>query len=341
MGSLISGGIASLDAYENADTQQAWTDAQHIVNDANTFAQNTVGQANVDAQNLVNQTYADATNAERTATNAVAAAQASLADTNRSIQNWTRETQLGNQSDSLNLNLARTAQAMVRGTIDQRLQASEQTGALRAQLAATGTGGGSSAALLSSLNIQQSRARQLLKDNQTSQTFDGLKQQLGVQANRLLTYDYGQTIANINTAQEVYSPQVWSNVISPIVAGDYAGSAWSQAARAFVGKSSAQDASAALSTMQSWFANSSTQSGGSFTNPKSSVYGGSWSPFSTGATNDFGSSTYDYAGANASYTGSSGYTPSATYGFEGSGNPFASGSAYSFTGSNSYGFTTD
>lgn len=275
--SMLSGmGQAS----RQAKLQKAQADADRIIGEANTYA-----------QNLQRQQQVAAANTQRLINNGMSAVNASIQNKQRSMGNQLRLTQLGNKSNDLQVNMARTADRMVRGNIEQRISAAEQMGALVA--ANAGRGGGSAAAMASALNIQQSRARAYADQDQAEQTYDMKAQAAGLVSDMYLSLDLNQSIANIDYAQDVFTPS-----IPPIVPGDFAPS---------VGQSVAQSATGALLNMG--MALLPTLSGGG------------------------GSSSFSFTGPSAdAYSAISGGTGgiSPTYGVAAGGTPGTGGFAFSF-----------
>lgn len=214
--SMLSGmGQAS----QQARLRQAQADAEHIIGDANTYA-----------QNLQRQTQVASANTQRLINNGMSAVNASVQNKQRSMGNQLRLTQLGNKSNDLQVNMARTADRMVRGSVEQRISAAEQMGALVASNA--GRGGGSAAAMASALNIQQSRARAYAEQDEKEQTYDMKVQAAGLVSDMYLSLDLNQSMAQIDYAQDVFTPS-----IPPIVPGDFGPS---------VGQAVAQSATGSL-----------------------------------------------------------------------------------------------
>lgn len=200
-----------------ARLQQAQTDAQHIIGEANTYASNKQQEQQVASANT-----------QRLINNGMSAVNASIQNKQRSMGNQLRLTQLGNRSNDMQVNMARTADKMVRGTVEQRISAAEQMGALVATTA--GQGGGSAQAMKSALNIQQARARAYQDEDNAHQTYDMKVQAAGLQSDMYLALDLNQTIAAIDYAQDVFTPS-----IPPIVPGDFAPSVGQSVAQAATG----------------------------------------------------------------------------------------------------------
>lgn len=304
MGSLIQGGMNSVAAYNQAESQKAVTAGQHVIGDANTYAANTVGQANVDAANQLGLAKVASTNATRLAQNAIVAANASAANNQRSIGNMQRVTAVGAKADTLTTNMVRSAQAMVAGSIDSRIRASEQLGALTAQASAAGIGGGSVGAVRSALNIQDSRQRAATDDKNKDSTYDGLVQRAGLQNQALQSLDLNQTLANINYAQDVYTNQIFTPGIAPIVPGDFAPDSGTAAENAFFGGTD-------------W--NKSISQGIDLFNTKAPT-----AP-SVNTSSGFEAESYGYGGTSSGTSDTSGGFESGSYGYSGTSSTTSSG----------------
>lgn len=317
MGDLISGAFRGVSTYNNAEQQLAVTAATHTINDANT-----------DAANTLNAQKVASTNAMRLASNAIAAANAASQNQARSVGNQQRVQQVGAKADTLTQNLVRTAQGMVKGSVDDRIRSAEQLGAVTAQASAAGIGGGSVAAVRSALNIQASRSAQAITDKAKDQSYDGLVQRFGLQSAAYTTMDLNQSIAQINYAQDVFVPQV-----APIVAADFAQDPTSQGQLAYFGGT---DWAATGKQASDLFNSGSGNQGSYSTNGYNTNTSGGYQSnavFSTGG--GVGSNNYDYS-TNGNFTsGSNEGGPSATYGYGG----FSA--VGSTSGSNNYGFTSD
>jgi hypothetical protein len=205
MGFIVQLGQAHHSGYNNAILDSIKNAAQKIIDEGNTYATNTTNETNAWAANTV-----------RAANNAVRIAQANLGNFMRSQSNQNRMQQDQARINALQTNLLRTADATLRGSLESRIRASEQLGALASSAAAANMGGGSIEALKSTLNIQDSYQRQVTEDNKKYVTFDATKQKAGMEYDAVLHQDLGQTFAAIDYSQNTYTP-----VINPIRMGDF------------------------------------------------------------------------------------------------------------------------
>jgi len=152
----------------------------------------------VRAQRKVDATNAAASNAVRRAGNGFSAAQAGLSNLMRSLTNQGNLREAGESVNALNTNLARLQDQATTGSLNQQIAAAEQLGAVRAQAAASGAGGTSSAMLHQTLQLAQARADTTREQNQQYQTYDMLAQRAGLISNMALAVDSGQSFANID-----------------------------------------------------------------------------------------------------------------------------------------------
>ncbi|BAP15840.1 internal virion protein [Ralstonia phage RSJ2] len=209
MGFIVQLAQAHHSGYNNAKLNEIINSAQKIIDDGNTQATNTVNEANAYAGNVV-----------RAANNAVRAAQSSLANYQRSAKNQGILEAGAKKVDAMRTNMLRTADATLRGNMEDRIRSSEQLGALMSQAAAAGMGGGSVDALKSVMDVQDGYVRQVKTDNQKYRTYDQVKAMAGVAYDTQMAVDLGQSFANVDYAENTYTP-----VIQPIRMGDFAPSA--------------------------------------------------------------------------------------------------------------------
>jgi hypothetical protein len=218
-----------------AQAAMNWTGGylQARLSNAINAAQKTTDEANTYSANLINNTNADAANEVRTANNGLAAAQAALGNLQRSVGNKNKLTAFGNQLDANSQNLIRIQDAMEHGSLEDSLRASEQLGALHAQAAAQGVGGATASMLHQTLALSAARQKTASEAKVGYQTYDMLQQRMGLVRNMVSSVDEGQSFAPID-----YNVNVAPLVQSPIRAGDFAGSAASQAWVATLGNGS-------------------------------------------------------------------------------------------------------
>ncbi|MEJ1593531.1 hypothetical protein SMA75_20265 [Escherichia coli] len=267
MGFIVQLAQAHHSGYNNAKLNEIITNAQRIIDNGNTQATNTVNEANAYAGNVV-----------RAANNAVRAAQSSLSNYQRSAKNQAILEAGAKKVDAMRTNMLRTADATLRGNMEDRIRSSEQLGALMSQAAASGVGGGSVEALKSVMNVQDSYGNQVKRDNQKYRTYDQVKALAGVQYDTQMAVDLGQSFANIDYAENTYTP-----VIQPIRMGDFAPSA-------------NEAAMWAMSSSNAW---------GNAAQTIGSVWGGNGQNTQTGYG---GSKGYSYSmNSNGMYTDSAGY----------------------------------
>lgn len=265
--------------YLQARQAKAANDAQKIIDEGNTYA-----------SNLINNTNAAAKNLNRSANNSLAAAQAAFGNLTKSLSNSAKLTSAGNALDANSQNMVRLQDGTSRGSFEQGLRAAEQMGALQAQVAAAGTGGATASMLHRTLELSAARQRTTAEINSGYQTYDMLQQRMGLVSSMVQGLDQGQTFAPVD-----YSVDIAPLTQSPFRAGDFAGSAASQAWMGMLTKNAGNFASQS-------FGGGST--GGT-------VYGGSttldmndgWNNFSThnfSSTPNLGTGNFDFGGTSGS-----------------------------------------
>jgi hypothetical protein len=180
---------------------------------AQNAAQYTVQMAQTDASNLLAKDQADNTNALRAAGNDFAAAQAALSNTQRSIKNQQTSAAIGSQYNTHETNVIRMLDATVKGTVEQQIQSSAVLGALRADAAAKGVGGGSADIMRSTMRSTQARQANNAQEKVNTMSFDAMMASAGLRSNLIMSQDYGTTVANMN-----YQTAIPQTTIAPMKA---------------------------------------------------------------------------------------------------------------------------
>jgi hypothetical protein len=180
---------------------------QGMLQNAQNDAQYQVQSAQTDAANLLSQDQADNANKLRESGNEFAAAQASLANTQRSISNQQRASAVGSQWNTTVTNQGRVIASMVRGSVEQQISAAQALGALNADSAARGVGGTSADIMRMTMKGRNARLLTGQSTRMQQTTFDQLMQQSGLRSALVTSQDYGQTVANLNYQAAI--PQVY------------------------------------------------------------------------------------------------------------------------------------
>lgn len=180
---------------------------QGIINNATNDANYTIAKANADASTLLSQDAADNNNAIREANNGFLAAQASLSNTMRSIQNQSKAAALGSQYNTFQENVARQQDSMLRGGLEQQIQAAATLGALRADAASRGVGGGAADIMRATAAQTIARGQNNLQTKTAQFNFDAQMRASGLRSNLAMSQDYGQTVAAINEQTSI--PQTY------------------------------------------------------------------------------------------------------------------------------------
>lgn|GEM_PF-3443670 len=188
---------------------------QGTILNAQNNAQYTVDSAKTDAANLLSQDQADNANKLREAGNGFAAAQANLANTQRSISNNIKASAAGAQWNTAQVNQGRVLDSMIRGNVEQQIQAAQTLGAINADNAARGVGGSSADIMRATMKGRNARlgVNQTTKMQQVS--FDAAMQNSGLRSNLAMSQDYGATVANMN-----YQAAIPTTYIKPAKAPD-------------------------------------------------------------------------------------------------------------------------
>jgi hypothetical protein len=171
---------------------------QGTILNAQNNAQYAVDTAKTDAANELSQNSADNANMLREAGNGFAAAQASLANTQRSIGNQNRANAAGAQWNAAQTNQGRALDAMIRGNVEQQIQAAGALGAINADNAARGVGGSSADIMRATMKGRNGRLSTAQNTRMEQVSFDAVMQNNGLRSNLVTSQDYGQTVANMN-----------------------------------------------------------------------------------------------------------------------------------------------
>jgi hypothetical protein len=175
---------------------------------ATNAANYTLDKANVDASNLLATTNADNANMLRYAGNGFLIAQANLANTQRSISNNQKADAIGAQYGNQQTNVQRQFDSMNRGSLEQQISNAATLGAMQADSAARGVGGGSAAIMRTTMLQTQGRQRTQQADKQTSMTFDAHLASVGIMRNMVFSQDQSQSVANLDYGVNIAATQI-------------------------------------------------------------------------------------------------------------------------------------
>ena len=200
--------------------QMAWTGLaasnQARINNAMADAKKTVGTAEIDATNLLNETNAAAANALKGENNTLMAAKAALSNFQRSARNEAVLKTAGSKVNSATTNMLRVQDANARGSLERKIAAAEQQGAITAAIAAAGTGGASARMLHNTLALTTARREVQIQDREAQQSYDMLAQRAGIMPGAITALDEGQTFVPVD-----HTTQQPQKVISPMWEADY------------------------------------------------------------------------------------------------------------------------
>jgi hypothetical protein len=171
---------------------------QNIADEKLQRGQNALTKAGVYSYNTVNAANTDAANLVRAAGNEFSAAQASLQNALRSIGNREKMYVFGQQHNALEENEGRVMDSIVRGNLSTQLKGAAALGALRAQAAASGTGGSSRDIMRSVSALAQGAAITSAAENQKYVQFDSLLQKAGLLRSAASGIDVGQALPRMD-----------------------------------------------------------------------------------------------------------------------------------------------
>lgn len=175
MGLSILGGI---NQYRLAKAQHK---AQTIIDDANYAASETI----------------------RRADNEQGRAQGGLKNWMTSVSNQRMIESAGSQYNALGENIARQLDQAATGSLQRRIQASEQIGALTAQAAAAGVGGSTSALINGTLRLRNAMVNHEIEKQQGQVTYDMLAQRAGIMSNVYDSWDYTRVVDTANHMADI------------------------------------------------------------------------------------------------------------------------------------------
>lgn len=171
---------------------------QGTILNAQNNAQYTIDSAKTDAANTLSQDQADNANKLREAGNGFAAAQANLANTQRSISNNIKASAAGAQWNTAQVNQGRVLDSMIRGNVEQQIQAAATLGAINADNAARGVGGSSADIMRATMKGRNARLGVAQNTKMQQMSFDAVLMNNGLRSNLVMSQDYGSTVANMN-----------------------------------------------------------------------------------------------------------------------------------------------
>jgi hypothetical protein len=149
-----------------------------------------LAKAQYKAQKTIDDANYEASETIRKASNELGRAQGGLKNWMTSVSNQRMIEAAGDQYNALGENIARHLDQAATGSLQRRVQASEQLGALTAQAAAAGVGGSTSALINGTLRLRNAMVNHEIEKQQGQATYDMLAQRAGIMSNAYDSWDY-------------------------------------------------------------------------------------------------------------------------------------------------------
>lgn len=164
----------------------------------NGFGNQERAKAEYKAQRILDKAEYDAKERTRAANNELGAAQASLSSWMRSVSNKRTIEAAGEAYNAYGDNLSRMWQQSATGSLQRRVQANEQLGAIQASAAAAGVGGTTVDLINGSLRLRTAMLNQEIEKQEGQATYDQLMQRAGVMDNGYAAWDHSIDSANLD-----------------------------------------------------------------------------------------------------------------------------------------------
>lgn len=142
-------------------------------------AQKTIDDANYEASEMI-----------RKASNELGRAQGGLANWMKSVSNQRMIEAAGDQYNALGENLGRILDQAATGSLQRRIQAAEQAGALTASAAAAGVGGSTVSLINGTLRLRNAMVNEEIEKQEGQASYDLMAQRAGVMSNAYDSWDY-------------------------------------------------------------------------------------------------------------------------------------------------------
>ena len=147
-------------------------------------------KAEYEVNKILDEGNRDAQEIMRKANNEVARQGASLSNHMRSISNQRLIAAAGEQYNALGENLGRTMDQAVTGSLQRRIQAAEEAGAMTAAAATAGVGGSMVHMLNNTMRLRNAMIEQEVNKQEGYATYDQVVQRAGVMQNAYDQWDY-------------------------------------------------------------------------------------------------------------------------------------------------------
>lgn len=213
---------------------------------AMSVAQGTQQQAAAEAAKIADESNTRVNNIIRESNNMLAAATGSLSRYTQSRQNQEHLKNTGKAQDAITTNMLRLQDAAQTASLERRIAAAEEAGALSASVGAAGIGGGTVQMLNSTMDLRSAMVEQLARDEQKQQQHDMSLAREATKEQMILGLSDVQFLDNINMME--YQSQ---NIQVPSTASVYGNAAMTfMQSYAQLGGSSGGAKSATNSTAQ-------------------------------------------------------------------------------------------
>lgn len=183
---------------------------------ANGFGQSSLQRAEYKAQRTLDKAEYESKEKIRKASNEFGRAQGSLANWMRSVSNQRTVEAAGDAYNAMSTNLGRTMDQAVTGSLQRRIQAAEQMGAISAQAAAAGVGGSTVDLINGTMRLRNAMLNEEITKQEGQATYDQLLQRAGVMDNAYDQWDY---TLNMDSSNEM-------GALMPIRVDPGGGSSW-------------------------------------------------------------------------------------------------------------------
>ena len=147
-------------------------------------------KAEYEVNKIIDEGNRDAQEIMRKAGNEVARQGASLSNHMRSVSNQRLIEAAGEQYNALGQNLGRTMDQATTGSLQRRIQAAEEAGAMTAAAATAGVGGSMVQMLNGTMRLRNAIVEQEIDKQQGYATYDQMIQRAGVMQNAYDQWDY-------------------------------------------------------------------------------------------------------------------------------------------------------
>ena len=161
-------------------------------------AQGTQQQAAAEAAKIADESNTRVNNIIRESNNMLAAATGSLSRYTQSRQNQEHLKNTGKAHDAITTNMLRLQDAAQTASLERRIAAAEEAGALSASVGAAGIGGGTVQMLNSTMDLRSAMVEQLARDEQKQQQYDMSLAREATKEQMILGLSDVQFLDNIN-----------------------------------------------------------------------------------------------------------------------------------------------